>query len=551
MTNDREVTIETLCQWTQPKPGGRLWVCPACEATATTDRPPGRRVCGPRTARPAKPVQQTTVRRKPDGQPADSSFASQKADPHATEREYRATVPACQHRGTVLKTEVPCQSCGQRNQVYDVYQCALHGICTLGARGHKDTRTSPTAKSCKACPDSSPLAPQEEQPDHERLEPLATPRTDPRPRVAFLSPSMYPGGAERWMISLARWLPQCGVNVVGAVITSPHLYHQSMAAEMRRWCPVTQASGPQSDQILSQADIVLVWGIGDLTPWLADYSARVVWVAHGSSEWTSDLIAKSAPRVDDWIGVSDKVRESFPADIAPLMNVIHNGADIERCTPMRGREATRKAWGVTNNQIVIGYLGRLSPEKRPLAAVEALAHLPDNYVAVIAGNGLDHHVQTYTREALRAAPGRVILPGYQAHVGDVLAGIDVWINASPSEGFSLSLIEAWLAGVPCVSTPTGAIPELEWEHNLLVHRVPIGATATELADAIRGTDDATAISDRARNLAWDHFTAASMAARWADYLTGIRDPLAPQEEMPNAERLEPLATATQTTDTPG
>lgn len=470
---------DILCDHYEAAPG--VWVCRVCSHVAKTNAKPGRRTCGQDNT-PKVVAKKTKAVNRPQ---------STVADGRTREAEYRRTASPCVNRGAVIATEQPCQLCGAKGELYDIYECKLHGRCSLGKRANG-------LQSCLTCPDIN--APKRRQ------------------RVAFLSPSMYPGGAERWMISLARWLPQVGIDVTGAVITSPHLYHQSMAAEMSRWCPVVQASDSRRDLILSQADIVLVWGIGDLTPWLADYNATVVWVAHGSSEWTANLIDDAAPRVNAWVGVSDKVRESFPASIAPQMAVLHNGADIERCTPMRGRAATRAAWGIADDQVAIGYLGRLSPEKRPLAAVEALAHLPDNYVAVLCGNGMPNHVERYTAEANAMAPGRVILPGYQQHIGDALAAIDVWLNASPAEGFSISLIEAWLAGVPCVSTPTGSLPELTRDHGPLVTDVPINANGKQLAEGVLSAGRI----DRARELAWDRFTASAMTARWADYLATFK-----------------------------
>ena len=486
-------TIEKLCQWQQPKPGGRLWVCPVCEATAnvTAGTTPGRRVCGPRALAPQRPAKQIQ----------QASGGRQSLD------SLNAAAISCTHRGDLIRNQEckPCQAHGQ--SPVPVFGCAIHGECTLN-----NTSIHPRIKACATCQDCTSLAPTKNQEPRTKNSP---------PRIAFLSPSMYPGGAERWMISLARWLP---FQIVGAVITNTHLMHASMCREMGRYCPVvahTPANAGRVKQIFQAADIIIAWGVGTLPEWIGDSPAKVVWVAHGSPQWTAGLVRAAAPRVHHWAGVSGIVRESFPSDLKSAMTVLHNGADIERCTPVAGRDATRAKWGIKPDQIAVGYIGRISPEKRPDQVAAAVACLPDNYVAVIVGQGVDGHQEAYLRSANRMASGRVIHTGHVDNVGDALAAVDVWFNASPAEGFSISLIEAWHAGKPCVSTPTGAIAELEAQHGSLVATIPHDATGPQMAAAIQSALRPSPIVARAKQLAWEQFTAPAMAHRWAEYLTGI------------------------------
>lgn len=340
-------------------------------------------------------------------------------------------------------------------------------------------------------------------------------------RVAFMTPSLESGGAERWILALCRWLE---ADVLGVVSTSPKI-EDTMRRDLRRvGVEVTafQETPDAARELLRGVDIILCWGIGDLSPYLENVPTPVVWVSHGACEWTTRLVYAAKPRVSHWVSVSSLAKRVFPKEVQPLATVMLNGVDVERVTPVRGRKAARAKLGLRDDQIAVGYLGRFSPEKRPCAVAEAVACLPREYVAVMVGSGWK---DAETRaEAQRIAPGRVIFAGHVDHVGDMLAAFDVWVNASPSEGMCLSLIEAWLAGVPCVSTPTGALPELEAMHGELVWPVEIGADARLLAEAVRGCfreGTRTSRIDRARKLAWEQFTSAAMAARWDDYLKSI------------------------------
>jgi glycosyltransferase involved in cell wall biosynthesis len=354
---------------------------------------------------------------------------------------------------------------------------------------------------------------------------VTCPRTqsDGRLRVAFLTPSLGRGGAERWIISLARWM-QPELDVIGVVSSSYGGAYEALRPEFERWCPVLLLAKEEADcfALLRTADIVIVWGFAALESYVPrGLRAKVVYVAHGSVSWTADHVTWATPWVDHWAAVSTACAVAFPTHLQSQVTAIHNGADVERTTPVRGRQATRARWGLTEDHIAVTYLGRFSHEKRPEALSQAIINLPENYVGIMAGDGWR---ETQVREECQAIAGdRVRFVGFDPHVGDVLAASDCWINCSPAEGFSLSLIEAWLAALPCVSTPTGATPELQAAYGPLVAEVPIGADGQTIAAGIRTaiSSEFQPITDRARKLAWEQFTAPAMAARWIDYLKAI------------------------------
>lgn len=79
-------------------------------------------------------------------------------EPPATSHQQLATKPPppatdCLHRGELLATRT-CDLCSIKGQPFEVYQCALHGECSLGKK-HSLVR------SCLVCPDRQPTSHQQ------------------------------------------------------------------------------------------------------------------------------------------------------------------------------------------------------------------------------------------------------------------------------------------------------------------------------------------------------------------------------------------------------
>jgi glycosyltransferase involved in cell wall biosynthesis len=142
-----------------------------------------------------------------------------------------------------------------------------------------------------------------------------------------------------------------------------------------------------------------------------------------------------------------------------------NGVDRMTVSPeQRQAESTRlrKAWklvehGVDEKALLIGFVGRLSPEKRLNRILNICAHLDRKYPTlppwhlVAFGTGaLDQELKAMTRSL--NLEKRVAWLGYRSGLGDELAGFDIVISMSDAEGLPINLVEAGWGGTPVFAT---------------------------------------------------------------------------------------------------
>lgn len=115
------------------------------------------------------------------------------------------------------------------------------------------------------------------------------------------------------------------------------------------------------------------------------------------------------------------------------------------------RNAQRAAWGVKDNEFVIGTLGRVEPSKDHTTLLKAFALLqaPQAKLVIVGTGGALQKVQ---REVPDELAERVIFTGYQTQPQNCLAAFDGFVSAARSEPFGLVFLEAMVAGLPVAAT---------------------------------------------------------------------------------------------------
>ena len=142
--------------------------------------------------------------------------------------------------------------------------------------------------------------------------------------------------------------------------------------------------------------------------------------------------------------------------------VIPNGIVLPECPGLAERARARAALGVTANDVVVGVVGRLSPQKAHHVLFEAVARcLPDvpSLRLVVIGDGeLGPRLH---RSAEQLGIGhRTTFLGTRRDVSLLQPGLDVSCLASVHEGVPIALMEAMAAGVPIVASDCGAVRDI-------------------------------------------------------------------------------------------
>ena len=133
------------------------------------------------------------------------------------------------------------------------------------------------------------------------------------------------------------------------------------------------------------------------------------------------------------------------------------------------------------------YIGRLAREKGLYETLQGmrLAHeLGVDARLVIAGTGAEEaRLRRYAQALGIAARVCFVGPVFGNDKVKLLAGADVMVLASYSEGLPYALLEAMAAGIPVIATPVGAIPDVVTDgiHGFLVPARDGKAIAESLA----------------------------------------------------------------------
>ena len=161
--------------------------------------------------------------------------------------------------------------------------------------------------------------------------------------------------------------------------------------------------------------------------------------------------------------------------------VLPNGID---CTPFAAVPTVRSA---PDQPLKLVYIGRVAREKGLYEALQGLSlarELGVDARLVIGGSGAEEARLRRYAQALGIA-ARVTFAG--AVFGEdkvkLLAGADVMLLPSYSEGLPYALLEGMAAGIPVIATPVGAIPDVvaQGTHGYLVPPRDARAIAEALA----------------------------------------------------------------------
>ncbi|MBW3609780.1 MAG: glycosyltransferase, partial [Actinobacteria bacterium] len=203
------------------------------------------------------------------------------------------------------------------------------------------------------------------------------------------------------------------------------------------------------------------------------------------------------------IAVSDAIGEHL-AGLGVSSTVVRNGLPVPR--PARG---ARAALGVDEGALLVGGIGRLSPQKGWDVLCQAAATLrercPDAVVAIVGEGPERERLEPLAREH------GVRLLGGRADAASLLCAFDVLAAPSRFEGLALVPIEALHAGVPVVAADVDGLRDVIGDAGVLVARDDPRALGAALARLAADPRERAALAGRGRARAAALFSVERMA----------------------------------------
>lgn len=174
------------------------------------------------------------------------------------------------------------------------------------------------------------------------------------------------------------------------------------------------------------------------------------------------------------------------------------------------------------DEILIGFFGRLVPEKGIILLLEALNRLKRlPWRLLIIGSGplkqeIQFHWQSILGDRLRHldAVSHIKVPDY-------LKCLDIFVLPSYGtprwkEQFGLTLVQAMMAGVACIGSSSGAIPEVLGPGGILFKENDIESLTLVLNKLIQSKEDRDRIGEKAQEIALSRYTNIAVAGAYLD-----------------------------------
>jgi len=305
-------------------------------------------------------------------------------------------------------------------------------------------------------------------------------------RLVILARKLDPGGAERQLVALARGLKERGHDVQVVLFYTGGVYDVELAeagvcvidlSKKGRWdilpflSRLVRLLRKEHPSVLHSylgvpnilATVLkpllpgtrIVWGVRSSNMDLSRYdrlTRLAYWLECRLAHFADCIIANSHA------GKHYAVANGFPEN---KMVVIPNGIDTKYFRfDLEERRRTRSAWGIGENEILVGLTARLDPMKdHPtfLQAASRIAREHHDVRFVCVGDGPAAYAETLKQQA--AALGlnsRLIWAGARDDMPAVYSALDIASSSSSfGEGFSNTIAEAMVCGVPTVVTDVG------------------------------------------------------------------------------------------------
>jgi len=294
------------------------------------------------------------------------------------------------------------------------------------------------------------------------------------------------GGPDKTILNSPRFLAPLGYRMLCGYLYPPNDpgYQQIVQKAAKYQAPLISIPdrGPWDWRVVT--DLLAVCRRENVAVWHGhDYKSnalglllkrfhpmRLVTTLHGWVEQTSRtplyfrIDQLCLPKYEKVIAVSEDLFEAALTAGVAAHNVVllENAIDTDEYRRRKTIAEAKAALNLPADGLLIGGVGRLSPEKAFDAQIRALPALLArglNVRLVVIGEGGHRSALEALAKELNVGD-RVLLPGWQSDVRSWFEAMDVYCLSSLREGLPNVLLEAMALEVPSVATRIAGIPRL-------------------------------------------------------------------------------------------
>ena len=225
-------------------------------------------------------------------------------------------------------------------------------------------------------------------------------------------------------------------------------------------------------------------------------------------KWLLCLGVRKLVDVSPELAQASVQRDGLPSS---KVAVIENGVDLDHFVAT-GAERFRSELALGPEEVLVGMVGRLEEIKGPGILLEAFASavrdVPSVRLAFVGDGSLDQSLKDRCKAL--GLNGQVDFLGARADIPSIMAGLDVLVLPSLSEGLPFALLEGMAAGRAVVASAVGRIPgiireEGESANGKLVPPGEPGLLAKKLTALLRDEPLRRRLGLRAREYVERHY----------------------------------------------
>jgi len=387
---------------------------------------------------------------------------------------------------------------------------------------------------------------------------MVHPRPPTRPRILYVQPCSSFGGAERQAsLSVPRltslgfdvlplvgpgdtivsWLQENGVDdlVLSADFPGgwPRPRGLARMSLLGRYWRCLRRVRAETERLVRSRRIDLIFAAMPFS-WLATTRVArkagipVIWRAGGTEAGLVSRTVLSAWATlrppDLLVCCGDAVQRMYGPLVRSPSVVIANGVDTDTFRPGAG-DARR--FRPADAQVVIGFAGRLVPQKRPEDIIRTAARIAARHpdaVFLIAGDGSRRAAYAELARSLNVER-QVRFLGYVADMQSFYAACDIFVLPSRAEGCPNVVLESMaMRRAVIVSDAPGTREVITDGRNGLVYRVgDLDALASAATRLIEQPDLRRALIDRAHQRVHSAFSTQANTRRLADVMGAAID----------------------------